>query len=170
MEEIKRFFFEPASVQVVFSSVGNFFNPSVLDGLIECMEVVKPYRTSALRANVYEVLKDITVIHKYTVPLIVIFSDHELAITTEATFAEGSKNIANIDEVLSELHKNSSSHGTGATFRAVSEIDFDLAFEHVIELQNQEFIPYDPFVYGGTNCSRFVSETILAGQPSLPNA
>ncbi|MFT5247846.1 MAG: hypothetical protein ACI943_002603 [Gammaproteobacteria bacterium] len=73
MEEIKRFFFEPASVQVVFSSVGNFFNPSVLDGLIECMEVVKPYRTSALRANVYEVLKDITVIHKYTVPLIVIF-------------------------------------------------------------------------------------------------
>ena len=93
-------------------------------------------------------------------------SDHELAIATVARFAKGSKDITNLDEILGELHKNPSSHGTGTTYGAVSKIDFNLVMKRANDLQDLDFIPYGPFVIGGTNCSRFVSDMILAGLPS----
>lgn len=94
-------------------------------------------------------------------------TDHDLAIHTKAQFDDEAKGIANVREILQELYPNPSTHGSGTIYGAVTKVDFEQAFDFAQTLQDKEFLPYGPFVYKGTNCSRFVNSVLLAGKPSL---
>jgi hypothetical protein len=96
-----------------------------------------------------------------------VYTDHELAINTKATFAEGANQLANTHEILSELYQNPSTHGTGTIYGAVSPINLQSALEKALKLQEADHIPYGPFAYRGSNCSRFVCDAVLAGKPGL---
>jgi len=93
-------------------------------------------------------------------------TDHDLFIKTKAFMAEDSKTILNLNEILKELHSNPSTHGIGVIYGAVTKINFDAALKFTESLQQKESIPYGPFIPNGTNCSRFVSRVIQAGNPS----
>ena len=94
-------------------------------------------------------------------------TDHDLKIETLAIFTENKENIDNINQILSELNSNPSTHGSGTILGAVTRININSAISYVENLQEKEFISYGPFISRGTNCSRFVSSAILAGNPTL---
>ncbi|MFP4557060.1 MAG: DUF6695 family protein [Bacteroidales bacterium] len=94
-------------------------------------------------------------------------TDTELTVLTKAE-VEGGR-VANIDDILAELQKNKSYHGDGTLYSSQMPIDYDKALAKALDLQSRHFLPYGPFVYGGTNCSRFVSTVIQAGSPPLKN-
>ena len=77
---------------------------------------------------------------------------------------DGSK-IENINDILTELQLNSECHGEGTLYASYCKIDFAKASCEVLKLQEQSPIPYGPFRYKGSNCSRFVNTAILAGNP-----
>jgi hypothetical protein len=58
-------------------------------------------------------------------------------------------------------------HGDGTLYAAVTKINFSAAMEKALEMQKKSPIPYGPFTYGGSNCSRFVNTVIRSGNPSL---
>ncbi len=92
-------------------------------------------------------------------------SDPGLTINTLATFSNDNKKITNFQEILTELQLNHECHGEGALHASYCQIDFDKAYNKALQLQQNSPIPYGPFKYKGSNCSRFVYTTILAGQP-----
>ena len=94
-------------------------------------------------------------------------TDHDLKVSTKARVSADSKEILNLEEILSELYTNPSTHGTDAIFGAVTRIDYAEALKFTLQLQDKEQIPYGPFIPNGTNCSRFVNSAILAGKPAL---
>ncbi|MFC2124092.1 DUF6695 family protein [Bacteroidota bacterium] len=94
-------------------------------------------------------------------------TDHDLRIETKAVIANDLSGIINIEQVLSELYSNKSTHGSGTIYGAVTRINVDDAISFATDSQKKEFINYGPFISQGTNCSRFVSSTILAGKPIL---
>lgn len=75
--------------------------------------------------------------------------------------------LGNIDLILKEISTNSSIHGNGKLHAAYCEIDFATAYRKAKDLQTQSPLPYGPFVWNGTNCSRFVRTIALAGKPGL---
>jgi hypothetical protein len=93
-------------------------------------------------------------------------TDHDLTLHTKALFkSDGS--IENIDEILSEIANNTSTHGDGPLVAAEVPVNFDKCMARVTALQQKTFIPYGPFVRPGTNCARFVADVLLSGAPSL---
>lgn len=94
-------------------------------------------------------------------------TDHDLRINTNAIFSADLNKIENLDAILEELFHNDSTHGSGTIYGSVVKVDFDKVLAHVTRLQDQEFIPYGPFLPKGTNCSRFVNSAILNGNPPL---
>jgi len=94
-------------------------------------------------------------------------TDHDLFIKTKAIFTRDTLGINNLDEILSELYDNPSTHGSGTIYGNTARIHFHKALDFVIRLQTKEFIPYGPFIRYGTNCSRFVSSVVQAGQPTF---
>lgn len=94
-------------------------------------------------------------------------TDHDLTINTKAVIPSNSKKIVNLDEILTELYHNPSTHGSGEIYGAAARIQFNKALYCTRMLQVQEFIPYGPFIPSGTNCSRFVSSVVQAGLPAL---
>ena len=94
-------------------------------------------------------------------------TDHDLIINSKAFLSDGDKEVLNINEILSELFNNPSTHGYGVIYGAITQINFDYAIDYAQELQRREFIPYGPFQINGSNCSRFVSSVIKAGDPNL---
>ena len=94
-------------------------------------------------------------------------TDHDLKVNTKADISPDRKEILNLEEILSELYANPSTHGTGAIFGGVTRIDYAEALKFTLQLQDKEQIPYGPFIPNGTNCSRFVNSAILAGKPVL---
>ncbi len=46
------------------------------------------------------------------------------------------------------------------------KINFSKAFAKASQMQYDSTIPYGPFRYNGSNCSRFVNTTIVAGIPN----
>jgi len=97
-------------------------------------------------------------------------TDHDLKVSAKANISADRKEILNLDEILSELHANPSTHGTGAIFGAATRINYDEALKFTIQLQAKEHIPYGPFIPYGTNCSRFVNSAIRAGKPVFPQS
>jgi len=92
-------------------------------------------------------------------------TDFELEIKTSAVILDGF--LLNQEEILQELLNNPATHGTGTIYGTSTSIAFSKASTFTNNLQAKEIIPYGPFVLSGTNCSRFVRSTLVAGQVSL---
>ena len=94
-------------------------------------------------------------------------TDHDLRIELKAVYNNIQTDIINLNEVLSNLYENPSTHGTGTIYGAITRIHFEEALTFPKQLQKKEFVRYGPFIPSGTNCSRFVSSTVQAGNPVL---
>ena len=92
-------------------------------------------------------------------------TDHDLKILTKAEIKKQQLN--NLDEILSELLKNSSTHGDGAIYGSCVPINFKKAYQYAANLQTRDYIPYGPFISNGTNCSRFVNAVLQHGDLSF---
>lgn len=92
-------------------------------------------------------------------------TDHDLLIKSYPVISEENK-LGNAEEILSELSRNDSCHGTGRLYGAIAQINFEKAYVYAKQLQEKEFIHYGPFVKGGTNCSRFVCDVLKEGVES----
>lgn len=92
-------------------------------------------------------------------------TDYDLRIQTTAKIRSDGREIANLDEILSELSANPSTHGSGPVFAVALRIRFEAAMAFASQLQAREFVSYGPFVLAGSNCSRFVSKVMQAGKP-----
>jgi len=90
-------------------------------------------------------------------------TDHELKINTPALIDQSTESILNLDEILSELFQNPSTHGTGVIYGSPIRINYEKALDKVNEMRSAEFIPYGPFIKNGSNCSRFVCSVIEKG-------
>ena len=92
-------------------------------------------------------------------------TDFDLEIKTKAVFVNG--NLVNLTSILNDLQKNQSTHGTGAIHASLIRIDISKTEAHINSLQEEDWIPYGPFVSAGTNCSRFVCDALLKGNPNV---
>lgn len=72
--------------------------------------------------------------------------------------------LENLDEILIWLDANPlKTHGDGRLLASVCDtIDFSKAEGYILQLQNRGSIPYSAFGKTGSNCARFVTDTILA--------
>jgi len=93
-------------------------------------------------------------------------TDPDLRLLTRAKIS-GSGKLENFNSLLNEICNNISSHGTGATHGSYVTVDFNSAFKSAKKLQNKEVLRYGPFIWNGTNCSRFVRTVIISGQPKF---
>jgi len=93
-------------------------------------------------------------------------TDPDLSLLTRAKIS-GSGKLENFNSLLNEICNNISSHGTGPTHGSYVSVDFNSAFKSAKKLQNKEVLKYGPFVWNGTNCSRFVRTVIISSQPNL---
>ena len=74
-----------------------------------------------------------------------------------------------IDEILKELSNNKDCHGEGPLYASLlKNISFKHAYDYAIGIQNNDAVHYGPYVYRGTNCSRFVRTVALIGISTLP--
>ncbi len=91
-------------------------------------------------------------------------TDAELEIPFAIEF-DAHQKIVNLDQLLLWLEANpQKTHGEGRLLASVCEpIDFEKAKSYADSLQNKGSIPYGAFDKKGSNCARFVTETILAG-------
>ena len=97
-------------------------------------------------------------------------TDHDLDLPIDAQITADDKSITNLREILEFLHQNQACHGNGDLYGSYTEIDFQMAYQKALQMQQQSPLPYGPFVYNGTNCSRFVDTVIRAGQPPIKHA
>ncbi|MEQ3656769.1 MAG: DUF6695 family protein [Dokdonia sp.] len=72
--------------------------------------------------------------------------------------------LKNLDQFLLWLDAHpDKTHGSGRLVASLCEhINYELALRYILELQSQGSIPYKAFGKVGSNCARFVTETILA--------
>ncbi|WP_299208088.1 DUF6695 family protein [uncultured Dokdonia sp.] len=72
--------------------------------------------------------------------------------------------LENLDEFLLWLNAHpEKTHGSGRLVASLNEhVYFEKAYEYIEKLQEQGSIPYRAFGNLGSNCARFVTETILA--------
>ena len=94
-------------------------------------------------------------------------TDFDLGIKTKAVFVNGE--LLNLTSILNELQKNQSTNGTGAIHASLIRIDVSKTEAYINRLQEEDWIPYGPFVSTGTNCSRFVCDALLKGNPKVLN-
>lgn len=95
-------------------------------------------------------------------------TDFDLQVKTKVEFNKNNLPI-NIEEVITELQNNTSCHGDGKLHYSTITIDFELAIKKAKEMQKAIFLPYGPFVFKGTNCSRFVRSVAKVGALSPIN-
>lgn len=91
-------------------------------------------------------------------------TDHDLEILTKAKFDEN-QNISNIEQILNELAQNEACHGLGTLHASFTNINFVKAYQNAKSMQEKSPWKYGPFIWLGTNCSRFVRTVILSGEP-----
>lgn len=89
-------------------------------------------------------------------------TDVELGIPFHMEVVDGQ--LKNLDRLLLWLEAHpQKTHGEGRLLASVCEdIDYQRALEHILALQDRGVVPYGAFVGAGSNCSRFVTDTILA--------
>lgn len=90
-------------------------------------------------------------------------TDVELELPFKANLCLDRK-LRNLDEFLLWLDANPhKTHGDGRLIASVCEgIDYEKAHQYIMNLQDRGSIPYGAFNNMGSNCSRFVTDTILA--------
>lgn len=93
-------------------------------------------------------------------------TDDGLRINTIAKISVDDRKIENLEEILTELQLNLECHGEGTIHASYGKINFRKAFSRVTMMQQKSPIPYGPFSYKGSNCSRFVNTAIRAGKSS----
>lgn len=93
-------------------------------------------------------------------------TDHELNLQTEGVFDSYGK-LLNTEDILNEIRSTDVWHGVGEVVSAKILIDFEAAISKAKSMQNKGFIRYGPFVFTGTNCSRFVRTVLLSGSRSF---
>lgn len=87
----------------------------------------------------------------------ILHSDPDIKINSKAIF-QGDK-VINMEEILSELSQKEATHGEGRIIASQKGIsDFKKAQQKSHYMHHLHAIPYGPFTYGGTNCSRYVSQ------------
>tara|TARA_B100000809_G_scaffold38098_1_gene33332 strand:- start:22135 stop:23148 length:1014 start_codon:yes stop_codon:yes gene_type:complete len=88
-------------------------------------------------------------------------TDNEVHIPIMAI--HNSQEIQNLDEILLYLDKHpEKTHGEGRMITSVNnEIDYDKALSYILELQNEIEVPYGAFIKNGSNCARFVTDTMI---------
>lgn len=96
-------------------------------------------------------------------------TDHDLIIMSKAQLSDWENEILNINDLLTELFSNSACHGSGPLHASYANINFEKAYLFAKDMQNKSPWKYGPFVWNGTNCSRFVRTVVLAGTPPLFN-
>ena len=89
-------------------------------------------------------------------------TDVELEIPFKALVQNG--NLENLEEFLLWLSAHpEKTHGSGRLVASLCEdIDFEKAQGYINDLQGQGSVPYRAFGKVGSNCARFVTETILS--------
>jgi len=89
-------------------------------------------------------------------------TDIELEIPFKAEITDGA--LRNLDQFLLWLDAHpEKTHGSGRLVASLCEaINYEKALEYILELQGKGSIPYKAFLREGSNCARFVTETILA--------
>ncbi len=92
-------------------------------------------------------------------------TDHELVMETIPVISADNKSVLNFREILSELQHNKACHGEGEIYASYCPVNFQAAINKAHQMQQASPIPYVPFRIKGSNCSRFVNTTILAGKP-----
>lgn len=93
-------------------------------------------------------------------------TDDGLKMKTSASISEDGRKIENLEEILTELQLNPECHGEGRIHASYNKINFHRAYSRAFYLQQKSPIPYGPFRYKGSNCSRFVNSALIAGKPS----
>ncbi len=89
-------------------------------------------------------------------------TDNELDFPLNAKIKEGQ--LINLDEILIFLATNSElTHGEGKLVASVcTAINYKAAKEFIMQLQHKDFIRYGAFLKNGSNCSRFVTDALIA--------
>ncbi len=94
-------------------------------------------------------------------------TDPNLQIAIKAEFNNQNR-IANLENILLTLSKQKDFHGYGKMYASIQyEISFEKSYRFAKQQQQLGAIPYGPFAYKGTNCSRFTSRVFRAGVDSL---
>lgn len=90
-------------------------------------------------------------------------TDAELEIPFHANF-NSKGDLINLNEFLIWLDENpQKTHGEGRLLASICDaINFEKAQDYILNLQQHGSMPYGAFIKEGSNCSRFVTETILA--------
>ncbi len=86
-------------------------------------------------------------------------TDPEITLQNKAVW-QGNQ-LQNLEEILLEIAQNKHTHGEGKMYAGVHYIqNTQKALQYILQQQQREFISYGPYVPNGTNCSRFVAQTI----------
>ncbi|MDD4991140.1 MAG: hypothetical protein PHR83_02800 [Paludibacter sp.] len=94
-------------------------------------------------------------------------TDPGLKVNTTAQISAEKNEILNFNEILIELQHNPECHGEGAIHASYGKIDYYKALAKAYWFQLESPFHYGPFRYNGSNCSRFVNDSIVAGKPKL---
>ena len=92
-------------------------------------------------------------------------TDHGLNINTLAQISDDGQQLENFNQILTELQLNHECHGEGALHASYCKIDINKSYQKAMQLQGKSPIAYGPFKYNGSNCSRFVNNSLAAGKP-----
>jgi hypothetical protein len=89
-------------------------------------------------------------------------TDVELVVPVKAQIKN--HQLINLNELLLWLEAHpEKTHGEGRLVASLCDtVDYDKALLYIMDLQGQGSIPYKAFGKVGSNCARFVTETILA--------
>lgn len=93
-------------------------------------------------------------------------TDNGLKIHVRAKRSANNRQIENFSEIITALQHNPECHGEGTIYASYCSINFEKAYQKAMGLQDKSPVPYGPFRYNGSNCSRFVADCILAGKPN----
>lgn len=93
-------------------------------------------------------------------------TDPDLHIRTKVELDSFGK-LINLQPLLQELASKKACHGSGDLHAAIVPVNYENSFRKAVSLQEQSPLPYGPFQWGGTNCSRFVHSVIMAGLTSV---
>ena len=86
-------------------------------------------------------------------------TDPEVVFDVKAEIKDGS--VINLTEIIKAIGEHPQTHGEGTLYAGIQEgINYDKAIAHIKSVQSAPYTPYGPFVINGTNCSRFVAQTI----------
>jgi len=90
-------------------------------------------------------------------------TDHELNFPIQPKLKDGG--IENLEELLKFLATHPKlTHGEGMMYASVcDEVDFGRAKAYITKMQDHHFIRYAAFEKEATNCSRFVTDTLIKG-------